>query len=383
MTHIINRPDPEKPTSKDLLHYGVKGMRWGIRRSDEELGNARKSASESKKNSASNADEKLASPSKGSKDISKDDWKKAVDDAAPKFKTEAEKKAAIKKDEKLFVNKFKSSDEPASSEKKDKSGPFSDLTTSQKVKIGVGATVVAGLIGYAVYKDYYTKKNYAEGERIPVFAFMRRVEKTKDAAWGGNYLKDPTVWQQDEFTIPKGQIFHRISQNVETKFNSATYCVSSDADYARYLAGFGNIELGSAVGQHHITFKALEDIRVPSLHQRLAAVHISMTRQYPEQKFTAADAAKQYIKWVGDSWNTEGSKAFLSVLREQGFDAIIDDMDAGVIGEAPLVIFNPQKFSSKKSTPITMKELKARMETLTEIPNRKLWNEGLEEKKAA
>jgi hypothetical protein len=59
MSYILGVTDA-KPSPDELLHYGVKGMRWGVRRSEEELGRAREKRAQKYEKKAAKIDKEIA-----------------------------------------------------------------------------------------------------------------------------------------------------------------------------------------------------------------------------------------------------------------------------------------------------------------------------------
>lgn len=193
--------------------------------------------------------------------------------------------------------------------------------------------------------------------------------QSKTFSWTGNKFIDETSFRQKEFTLPAGHVFHRISTQVEGGFRSATYATHSIEDYNRYLTAFRH-EKGP-VALHHITFKATSDIRVPDLPTRLNAMHEAMRLYNRHGVYTDADVVRAYTRLSGGGWNDLLAEHFFSVLRRDGFGAIIDDMDAGVIGDSPLVVFATDLLSSKTSSPIAGSDIRSAAENLFEVANRK------------
>jgi hypothetical protein len=73
----------------------------------------------------------------------------------------------------------------------------------------------------------------------------------------------------------------------------------------------------------------------------------------------------------GGGWSGPREKSLMKALRARGYGAIVDEMDAGVIGETPLVFFS-EHVSSKASVPITPQGIAQAEQSLIEIKNRKL-----------
>lgn len=334
-----------KPDSSlDFLeHYGVKGMKWGVRKEY-------KSTSRSSASKVSALKAKL----------------KAQDEPlTPDKKAE---NLAEAKDQ--FLKKFEPSTASSSSDttkKIDESEQKGWRPTKKQVGYALmGAAAVGGIL----YLNH--KFKVVPGEPVHPLAFNAQVMKSQQEVWGSHLKVDADSFRQKEFTLPAGHTFRRLSTGPEDSFSFGTYTTSSDADFARYVTAFRH-EKGNA-DFYEINFTAKEDIRIPDLKTRLDALKTSINEgQSKKNKWTDGDVRRFYNGLSGSQWNQDDEivRGFFAELTKRGYSGIIDDMDAGIIGEAPLVIFNPEKFSSKTSKPLSKDQLKSIEKTVTEITNRR------------
>lgn len=355
--------DP-KPSLEEIRHYGVKGMRWGVRK-DRETSRGSKSTGESYD------------------DISVEDLKRTAQDLAKRPKTKEEF-------EKQQIEIHKKLQQQSDYDGAEGSAPKG---IKKKVIIGVSATLLtAATVAYLVknskqgnpapweltdedFKSLFVKaktepSTVKPGDKCTPAEYKTQYNSSLDAMGFG--LAFSETWDAPDVTVPAGQMFHRISKHPEDSFSGSTYCTPSSADYNRYVYSYGDWELGGAKGLYHVTFKANEDIRIPSAKQRVIAYAEAMetvTRKRP----TIQEAMVAYQSKVGGSWSRDVKEVdtYFKILESKGYDAIVDDMDAGVLGEMPLVMFNPKKFSSKNHSVITDSDYKYSGENLTEISNRK------------
>lgn len=371
MTYILGAE--EKPSPEDVLHYGVKGMRWGVRRSDKELG---KSSSKSK------------DAPKGRKSASLADQVKASLGPPPTKKQRADNLAKAKQD---FDKKFDGSDGPSAS-KKTKKGL--KLTNQQKALIVVGAAY-AGVVAY----DYYAQKKLSDlpgspiasnykpgkglkltfnpGDSVSAKDYMTLTRQSQTEIWGGagGRLKYYTkgALEREDISIPKGHTFHRLSKAAESTFSDGkgTYTTLDMADFRRYVFGFGEMEKGGASGLHHVSFDAVRDVKIASAKTQVKAMHTHLKKSNP--KVTEFEALKELSKSAGGGWFSSDpnvSGMFKELIKE-GYAGIIDEMDAGVIGESPSVLFDTSAVGSKRSSVITAQQVIEWGTQLTEISNRK------------
>ncbi len=191
---------------------------------------------------------------------------------------------------------------------------------------------------------------------------MRSQMKT----WLGQGYTQASSFRQKEYTLPVGHTFRRIATKAETTFGPSTYAVHSKEDFNRYVTAFRK-EKGPASIFHEVTFKSKEEIKIPSMTKRLEVLRKVMGGDSVSEK----TVLNQYHAISGGKWNGPMEESFIKALVSQGYHAIIDDMDAGVVGESPLVIFKPEAFGKKVSTLLTGEAIKLAEVSLKEINNRK------------
>ena len=335
----VNDPD-------GLKHFGVKGMRWGVRK--------KRDSSPSKKSSKKAPEEK---PSSAKASSSKERYKKAA--------REAQKSGTLKQEaDALLANEQKSKAKHGIS---DESGVPQGPKGWRPTKKQVAYTALgAAYVGLVIYGHQSGKiKDLVPGERCSLNDFKHNVQASKIQSWGlSGYLQDSSFDQQ-EFTLAAGHTFHRLSTTAEDSFTGATYATHSVEDFNRYVSIFRH-EKVTAQQFHHVTFKAEKDIKIPDLATRLDALKKTMRLGVDDETVLA-----QYKSMSGGSWSDSTSKSFFKELAKRGYGAIIDDMDAGVIGESPLVVFDTGSMSKKVASVLTDSQINAAENALTEIRNRK------------
>lgn len=333
LSHGASFADDILRNEKSLKHYGVKGMKWGVRK-DEETGKGRDAATAK--------------------------WKKAH--KPKKEPSPAQVKKNLAANEKKSLAKIEGSDE------KPKKKSFA--ARHKKALITAGA--LAGLVGYSMYQHAQTIKSIKEhrGKAIDPDTFQKHLNHSKFQTWGKNDFIHESSWDRDEFTLPAGHEFHRISQKAETEFRDATYATHSPEDYHRYVAQFRQELVGDL---HHVTFRAEQDIRVPKLSTTLEALKQALVGDKKEFDawYTDERVLAKYQELSGGSWSDSHAKGMFDNLRKKGYGAIVDEMDAGVIGETPLVVFARELVGKKSSEPLTKSDIDFAESSLIELQNRK------------
>jgi hypothetical protein len=363
-----------------LMHYGVKGMKWGVRKDDglnrkerrKAKEEARKKLPKEVKKGVSNAD-LLFKTAKGRR-------------YAASLKRQIEADAAeIAKNNTKFLAKGGFTDADVTPEQKRKK-----LTPQEIAWLAVAGTslaVVAAAYAYDPIKNAVQKRivaNVKPGDKVSSGNYTELVHGSKSRTWrgkkAGGYFQ-PEALERKEFEIPAGTTFHRISRKPETTFRSetGTYATHSTEDFNRYVNSFRK-ELGS-VELHHVQFKAKQPVRVSDYKTNSRAMAMAMEGRVSSQSpVTLEEGAKRFRAEAGGSWHRVGFsdpskpttvQSFFEILEHKGYGALVDEMDAGVIGETPLMVFANRLFDTKSSSELTPEMIAAAQRALIEINNRK------------
>lgn len=330
-----------------LSHHGVKGMHWGVITEDKS----------------------------GDKSSLQKDLKKSQS----KTLSDAEKKN-LADNEKKHESHFEPSD--------DSSSKGWRPTKKQVAIAAVGAIVAAGII-YKIKsgnafpgKKAFSVEEYLgsaresgappwlkkySGKAMTSIEYNGIKDESKGRIWIGNNFITKESFDHPEFTLQPGHQFFRISQRAEKGFGDTTYATSSKEDFARYLASWNGVKTGNA---HQIQFNAIDSVRIPNLHTRLEAMRETMVLN-GEKDITPKRVIEEYSRLSGGTWETPTGRSFLDNLRSKGFHAIVDDMDAGIYGESPLVLIDKSRFGNKTATPLDSIDRNYFESILTDIPNRR------------
>lgn len=336
----------------DILHYGVKGMRWGVRNDD------------------------VVS---GSKPYSNEAYLKVLkDQPTPSVKQQQRNIAESKA-------KVRSQTEPSTL---NTDAPKTGWRPSKKqVGTVIAGAAFTGLVVYGGYKVAQGKGNKEKeaisllkdqfdwatpGSKITPNKFMESVSQSQAIAWGKEGYFSKELFDRPSYTIPAGTMFHRLSQNVEDSFSKGgTYMVHSVEDYHRYIFSLGEYEMGGATGRYHITSKAKGAIRVADLNTSLDAVRVAM-KNVGESDVSPKAVLRKYQSLSGTGWSVDGLPgAILKELKTRGYGAMIDVMDVDVMGDSPIVLFDSGSMGKKSSSKISLEDVMHAGENLKELTNRR------------
>lgn len=359
-----------KPTREEALaHFGIKGMRWGVRNEDD-ISSAPKSSSKKK--------------TKNTSKVTKEEYNELLKNQ-PKL-NKAQQAKSIAKNKEKFKAKFESNPTVGKSEPVKKKGWRPNK--NQLAIAGIGAAYI-GLVAASYYAD--TKGSSFQGNsaiknvlKNPVLnkpalavragahcdfpTYSSLIQGSISRSWGSHGYFNDYSWERPELSFPAGHVFHRLSNGVETGFGSrGTYCTSSLSEFARYLASseFGNTD-------HHVSWRSTTEVRVPKLETVLETAKKALS-DASGSEISTKEAFNWYKYQSGGGWDRNDTKVarFFDALKASGFHAIVDEMDAGVYSELPLVWFDSSAASSKQTSRLTKKDINEAKSILTEIAHRK------------
>jgi hypothetical protein len=411
-----------------LAHYGVMGMKWGKhKRQDDPTDSARPTSNHENRDARRKAksDKILAKADGVQKQI--DDLKKhGFNSDYMRKKYGVDTKGHSKKDlvDAELRNLQGSKDHFIADAKLAAEGK---LTNKEKMLIGaaVATVVVAGVAGAAVYsntgerakKKKYVKDKAARlaqeaaaqkrlddikgGQRISYEDFHTKLYKTESSRLAGMSKDAFDKLDDTPIMVPSGQVFKRVSTQNEETLRSEVYAAFKDEDVNRYSAilpkywsqwGIG----GAAKGGHIIEMQAKEAILSPGKKSRVQNFIDLMDEPITAKDFFGNDVTQTGRDWLNSSNMAKGidkhlsnkdaaiksyndfamllgtdsvlKTAYFEKLKSKGFNAIIDDNDAGRLADAPMLIFDANKSMKRLgATVLTPENIKSAKERLIEL----------------
>lgn len=378
-----------------LQHYGVKGMRWGVRKEDLPSGRG-----------GGKAMAELNTSAKGYMSA-------AATMNSVKLSPE-QRVSNIIANQKRFLAKFEPSEAPGVTPGKiehlptikptpgkapkgevkigglDAEAEKHGLTRSEKIQIGLALGAIGGALAYGAYANRYAMppdllldntglvnalnplKGYKPGQKLGPGAFIQRAVASQNASYDVDSFFRPESFSRPAFELPAGHVFQRISAAAESTFAPATYCTADPDDHVRYALALGV----QSVKRHQISFTATSAIKVPALTDVLNEVHQAMADEglKPFHSITEREVLERYKSISHQQWKGDEATALIKRLKSKGFGAIVDEMDSGVFSDRPLVLFSDH-VSPKKDKILTAKDMRKLATQLKDInnpPGRKL-----------
>ena len=204
------------------------------------------------------------------------------------------------------------------------------LSTKQKVAIGAAAAGVALAVIGAKYA--YSKSNMPI--HVSTYSFGEKV--------------DLNSLSSDETILKKGTKLHRISSKsvedyaTEGKRIYVSYLNKDNRIYKeempKYLRRWGRDGIISDDGKkaYEHVLKTKNDIRIPS-KKAMAEMYMEATK--------STDVDKGWYQRFMSNLNNHDNpevKKFFELAKERGYNAVIDENDAGNFTKSPLILLNPK-----------------------------------------
>lgn len=252
------------------------------------------------------------------------------------------------------------------------------------------------------------------GKKITYDDYWKKIENTEMSRISG-ISKDAFDKMDDTpISVPAGHIFKRVSTDKEEVLRKQMYAAFKDEDVDRYQAilpqFWSRWGIGSeAKGGYVVSIKAKEAIVSPSQKQRVQAFIELMDENVKDQSDSRREGrTKTGREWLdmtpaarlsdrfdlsGKSMNpktneeqalsqyrnfalglvnkTPLSDAYFDKLKSKGFNAIIDDNDAGKLSDSPMLIFDTSKSMERLgATPLNQETIDAARNRIVEVLQR-------------
>lgn len=343
-----------------LVHYGVLGMKWGVRKDRDRAGHRKSSGSSNKKNTSQSEHDALnrsiLKKNPNAAVLNPDLVKKAKKDSKKEL-TEEERKARNKK-------------------------------IAIAVLAGVGTVSAVAAVAYVANKTNNSNRMnlikaspHEEVWRMrdelkdhDVSDFVKGWIKVDEYRYKEISLDAYEKLGKNDLKLKKGTFFQRISNTAEATVRDNTYVAFGSDDKNRYkafLPGMWRANGRRTTDVYKVVMEAGEEIRSPSAKKRVDILE-TVFKKNPDLAKRAASAigekstgnestlARKLYNQVATGLanrDSDFSKAYIKEVLNQGYNAIIDDNDAGRLAKNPLILLTSKSIKSVKSTKVTGQEI--------------------------
>lgn len=290
------------------------------------------------------------------------------------------------------------------------------LTDAQKMLIGAGCVAVALTAAYAGHRylkgaELKRLSNLKGGDDISYKDFFKKYMDSESRLFEAVSRDAYSQLSDVDVKLTSGQVFHRISTSDEQSLTykmrnmfggefevtkDRLYLAFTEEDVTRYKAMLPKYwwkqwGMGGQQG-YDVAYKAMTDINAPSAKKRidvyteLIKTDLSV-RRMAEQAYTLSsgkgsmrvmddeELSRSTYNWLSGSLaNTANDAAtkYINKLKSMGYNAIVDDNDAGRLSDMPMIIFDPVKNVVRQGAEaLTNDKIEAAANSLKEVMNRK------------
>lgn len=384
-----------------LQHFGVKGMRWGVINEDDPTGERARNAKRLE------AATKFMEEAQKKTDLNAELQKQGIDHPEMKrlygkaldmsdrmflITYGYTKESAVKSQVDRLDKQIRRANASAEAKKEGKLTP-----TQKKVLVGaiIGTTLIAaGVIAYKY--DVHLEKTIGPGDDISVGRFMKRYSKRIDT----NFSKpiDLSKLHDNDYIVPKGSVFNRITAFKDEDLARRLYATHIPADNDKYAGLYGPM-LRMRTGESQLWVSKMvmgEEIRSPSPLKRVqmyAELLEENSRLFSVTKddgpivpspATMKKATENYYNFarylVTDSAETQ---LYFDKVKKAGYNALIDDNDAGQLADAPIILLNASKTVASRTfeelTPAITKVAKKNLVDILDVVHAEGGNENMDD----
>lgn len=201
-------------------------------------------------------------------------------------------------------------------------------------------------------------------------------------------------FDDNDLVLKSGQIFKRISNTATEEARDIAF-VSFDEDdsnrYAAFLPAMWKVngQMSRKPESFQHTIESISDIRSPSKKKRVD-IFYELLKNDPDFRDEFEDiefitvrgssihdlALRRYNKLATSliDKNSVNTKKYIDAVKKHGYNAIVDDNDAGRLSRTPLILFNASDHVRKGSKRLTSLDYTNALNAIKNMPGESLEN---------
>lgn len=298
------------------------------------------------------------------------------------------------------------------------------LTSKTKMLIGAGIVIAAITAAIAALTVVGVKADAAEklrldkitaGQKVTSEDWWKKLINTEKSRVSGIAKDAFDKMPETPITVPPGNVFHRISTDEETEVRERIYAAVKDEDVDRYKASLPRFwkQWGlDAESGYDVSLKNKVELKSPGEKVRIqkfidlldqkpskdvyeeeqVRVEVQQLLGNPRAKTKVINSIRDTLKIkpgdeklsneelglkyyrdfaLGLAQDNSTNKAYFDSIKQAGYNALIDDNDAGKLSDSPFVIFDANKNMERIGAKVLTKEdIEEAKKRIVELANR-------------
>lgn len=258
---------------------------------------------------------------------------------------------------------------------------FKGLTSAQKAALIAGGVGAAGLAAFILSRGKLKLSSLPTG--IPSILEPGNYKAFKFSL---DYINKAKVFTQPiskktfdliddvDVRIPKGTVFKRVTSNPNEDLGSRLYTSFKDADHLRYQAIYpAALRKRTGIENLHISeLHQIEDIVSPSHKKRIQMFKEVIDENPPIKEYynslhsifnrgtpTTEELALSYYNGFAQQLvaDSQATRAYFKKVQDSGYNALVDDNDYKMLADLPMILLDAGKTTGTRVSTELTKEM--------------------------